>query len=409
MPLRFDPASLLAPGGIVSGLDDLGSAVVQAMNRRAERKYALEAEARRRAQQVEDREAGFSHARGMQTAAQNFQAGEGEKRRTQANLSREDQQDAVREADLERIELALDKDLLSNPYLMRKKTGQQKISDEAGERMEDIYEDYTPEEIDAIIAEREARVRGHAARWGERTSLPSRFEEARKSWKKPAAEDKVAPKEALRDMTLADAIRFVREDPLIQEGERSLGFETTPNQEYLDQWRAMSGAGDSPRWDVLSDWQRSRNTKGLIKASSKQGREEVAARAARRAQEAARYLGPKDREALLGMYGGTYGTDLAKRGRGTGEGMFPLTAPLGDIDTTALKQFKVVQALEGAAAGSGTASASVDGKATDPAKAKVDELMKNLSAEGRASIQRLRDKGISEAKILAALSAPAAP
>jgi len=45
MALRFDPASILAPGGVMSGLDDLGSAVMNAMNRRAERKYASEAAA----------------------------------------------------------------------------------------------------------------------------------------------------------------------------------------------------------------------------------------------------------------------------------------------------------------------------------------------------------------------------
>jgi hypothetical protein len=55
MPLNFDPNALLAPGGIVSGLDNLGGAVVTALNRRAERKYALEAEKRRREQLLADR------------------------------------------------------------------------------------------------------------------------------------------------------------------------------------------------------------------------------------------------------------------------------------------------------------------------------------------------------------------
>jgi len=39
MGLSFDPAALMAPGGIMHGLDDLGSAVVNALNRKAERKY----------------------------------------------------------------------------------------------------------------------------------------------------------------------------------------------------------------------------------------------------------------------------------------------------------------------------------------------------------------------------------
>jgi hypothetical protein len=54
MPLRFDPASLMAPGGIVSGLDDLGSAVMNAMNRRAERRYANEREAKKRGEYLAD-------------------------------------------------------------------------------------------------------------------------------------------------------------------------------------------------------------------------------------------------------------------------------------------------------------------------------------------------------------------
>jgi hypothetical protein len=44
MPLRFDPAALMAPGGVVSGLDNMGAAVMNALNRRAERKYALDRE-----------------------------------------------------------------------------------------------------------------------------------------------------------------------------------------------------------------------------------------------------------------------------------------------------------------------------------------------------------------------------
>jgi hypothetical protein len=56
MPLSFDPASLMAPGGVVSGLDDLGAAVMNAMNRRAERRYATERETRHRGYSVEDRD-----------------------------------------------------------------------------------------------------------------------------------------------------------------------------------------------------------------------------------------------------------------------------------------------------------------------------------------------------------------
>jgi hypothetical protein len=48
MGLSFDPSAVLAPGGIASGLDNLGAAVVRAMNSRAERRYALEAENRQR-------------------------------------------------------------------------------------------------------------------------------------------------------------------------------------------------------------------------------------------------------------------------------------------------------------------------------------------------------------------------
>jgi len=55
MPLSFDPRALMAPGGVINGLDNLGSAVVTALNRRAERKYALEAEARHRREFTDDR------------------------------------------------------------------------------------------------------------------------------------------------------------------------------------------------------------------------------------------------------------------------------------------------------------------------------------------------------------------
>jgi len=54
MALRFDPAALMAPGGVVSGLDNMGAAVMNALNRRSERKAASEAEARRRQQMRED-------------------------------------------------------------------------------------------------------------------------------------------------------------------------------------------------------------------------------------------------------------------------------------------------------------------------------------------------------------------
>jgi hypothetical protein len=61
MPLNFDPTSLMAPGGIVSGLDDIGAAVTNAMASRAHRRYKLEAEARARKQQLEDRQEGYQH------------------------------------------------------------------------------------------------------------------------------------------------------------------------------------------------------------------------------------------------------------------------------------------------------------------------------------------------------------
>jgi hypothetical protein len=53
MALRFDPAALNASGGIVHGLGDLGSAVVNALNRRAERKYQTDAQ--KKAQEAADR------------------------------------------------------------------------------------------------------------------------------------------------------------------------------------------------------------------------------------------------------------------------------------------------------------------------------------------------------------------
>lgn len=55
MALSFNPASLMAPGGIVSGLDDIGAAVIRALDRRAERRYAGEREARQRGYSLEDR------------------------------------------------------------------------------------------------------------------------------------------------------------------------------------------------------------------------------------------------------------------------------------------------------------------------------------------------------------------
>jgi hypothetical protein len=75
MPLQFDARAFLAPGGVASGLDDLGSAVVNALNRRSERKYQTEAEARRRTQQLADLESG----RGYQTIER--VAGEGARER----------------------------------------------------------------------------------------------------------------------------------------------------------------------------------------------------------------------------------------------------------------------------------------------------------------------------------------
>lgn len=54
MGLSFDPSAVLAPGGIASGLDNIGAAVVRAMNSRAERRYALEAENRQRGYAQED-------------------------------------------------------------------------------------------------------------------------------------------------------------------------------------------------------------------------------------------------------------------------------------------------------------------------------------------------------------------
>jgi len=45
----------MAPGGVIDGLDNMGAAVVAALNRRADRKYGREADDRRRAQQLEDR------------------------------------------------------------------------------------------------------------------------------------------------------------------------------------------------------------------------------------------------------------------------------------------------------------------------------------------------------------------
>ena len=58
MPLRFDPSALLAQGGIMHGLDDMGAAVMNAMNSRQARKYQAEAAARQRSEQLSDRETG---------------------------------------------------------------------------------------------------------------------------------------------------------------------------------------------------------------------------------------------------------------------------------------------------------------------------------------------------------------
>lgn len=74
MALNFDARAFMAPGGVTSGLDDLGSAVVTALNRRAERKSQSEAAkaaaaqaaasaAARRAQEVEDRDLGIKTRR----------------------------------------------------------------------------------------------------------------------------------------------------------------------------------------------------------------------------------------------------------------------------------------------------------------------------------------------------------
>jgi hypothetical protein len=62
MALQFDPASLNAPGGIIHGLGDLGAAVVTAMNRKAERKYA-----------AEERDKAQAQAAAIRAAEQQFQ------------------------------------------------------------------------------------------------------------------------------------------------------------------------------------------------------------------------------------------------------------------------------------------------------------------------------------------------
>lgn len=72
MPLHFDPAALMAPGGIVHGLDDLGSAVMNAMNSRAARKYQAERDAKHRGEQVSDRELGYTRALEGEKRSRNF-------------------------------------------------------------------------------------------------------------------------------------------------------------------------------------------------------------------------------------------------------------------------------------------------------------------------------------------------
>jgi hypothetical protein len=62
MPLRFDPSALLAQGGVMHGLDDMGSAVINALNNRANRKYQEQREATQRGQQVSDREQAYARA-----------------------------------------------------------------------------------------------------------------------------------------------------------------------------------------------------------------------------------------------------------------------------------------------------------------------------------------------------------
>lgn len=59
----------MAPGGVVSGLDNLGAAVMRAMNARAERGYARDRESRQRANQLEDQ----ATARGQQVSDRNQQ------------------------------------------------------------------------------------------------------------------------------------------------------------------------------------------------------------------------------------------------------------------------------------------------------------------------------------------------
>jgi hypothetical protein len=56
MPLSFDPASMMAPGGVIAGLDNMGAAVTQALSRRAERRYGREREDRQRQNQLDDRD-----------------------------------------------------------------------------------------------------------------------------------------------------------------------------------------------------------------------------------------------------------------------------------------------------------------------------------------------------------------
>lgn len=184
MPLSFDPAAILAPGGIASGLDNLGAAIVSAMNRRAERQSQKAAQAQSRSEHLADILSERTFQSSEAAKARQDQAAREDQRLGAEQQSQADQRDAQfgREAGTE--EQKLEEEVLSDPRLIRRETGKRTTTGIArvNQTTIDEMEGLSPDEIQAEIARRRSRVQGLADRWGNRVTLPGRFEAQAQEW-----------------------------------------------------------------------------------------------------------------------------------------------------------------------------------------------------------------------------------
>jgi hypothetical protein len=313
MALRFDPASIMAPGGIASGLDNLGAAVMNAMNRRAERKYALEAEQRRRAMQLEDQASERTYRTGEREAGERFTVGDREDRQ-KADVDRDEAR--RKEAwlgDQRKADTAFTEYMQS--YSPEVEGGDVETTDAQGTKTRTkVKRPRTQQEIDDFIAKGDAMEATLGAQFGD--------VESRKQWtafKTKLQAAKAAPKpEAPKpkpkfDPTAATAALLA--DPALQEISRQYDLPADGGQETLDAWRTLTTKGDSPKWDWLSAFQSQRTPAGTTRTRSEEGRRERGAAIYSRAKRYAdQFAGDPAATAWLGQYAGGPGQEAADAG-----------------------------------------------------------------------------------------------